>query len=235
MSTAVTATKVTPIAATPMDMVSAALDKGLTGEDLQRMMDLSERFEANEARKAYNQAMTEFKKDPPRISKDRTVSYSGTKYDHASHSQVNEVIGAALAKFDISHRFEVAQDSGKVTVSCVLTHKLGHSERVSMTSAPDDSGKKNAIQAIGSAVTYLERYTLQAATGIASHDMGDDDGGAPVEYISESQVADLDALVSEVGADKAKMLAYFKVSSLSEVPLPRYKDVVAMLNAKRAK
>jgi hypothetical protein len=46
-----------------------------------------------------------------------------------------------------------------------------------MNSGPDDSGGKNKIQAIASAKSYLERYTLLAITGLATKDM-DDDGRA---------------------------------------------------------
>lgn len=39
----------------------------------------------------------------------------------------------------------------------------------------DPSGSKNAIQAIGSAVSYLRRYTLLGVLGMATSD-GDSDG-----------------------------------------------------------
>jgi ERF superfamily len=64
-------------------------------------------------------------------------------------------------------------------VTCILTHQMGHSEETTLAGAPDNSGSKNSIQAIGSTVTYLERYTLLAATGLAAAN-GDNDGqGAP--------------------------------------------------------
>ena len=47
-----------------------------------------------------------------------------------------------------------------------------------MQSLPDTSGSKNSIQAISSAVTYLQRYTLLAATGLSTSELGnlDNDG-----------------------------------------------------------
>ena len=65
-------------------------------------------------------------------------------------------------------------DAGMIRVSCIITHVLGHSEQVSLQCGADQSGKKNNIQAVGSTVTYLERYTLLAATGIAVKDQDDD-------------------------------------------------------------
>jgi hypothetical protein len=58
---------------------------------------------------------------------------------------------------------------------------MGHSEEGAvLEGAPDTSGSKNSIQAVGSTVSYLERYTLLAATGLAAKDQDDDGrGGAP--------------------------------------------------------
>lgn len=47
-----------------------------------------------------------------------------------------------------------------------------------MDAAPDNSGKKNAIQSIASAVTYMQRYTLLAATGMSTKGMDDDGNSA---------------------------------------------------------
>jgi hypothetical protein len=56
-----------------------------------------------------------------------------------------------------------------------------------MEAAADISGSKNQIQAIGSAVTYLERYTLFASYGLASKDQ-DDDGKASGRPVPEAKV-----------------------------------------------
>jgi hypothetical protein len=61
---------------------------------------------------------------------------------------------------------------------CAVTHVKGHVERCIMKALADESGGKNSIQAIGSAITYLQRYTLLAATGLTSADIDDDDGRA---------------------------------------------------------
>jgi hypothetical protein len=47
-----------------------------------------------------------------------------------------------------------------------------------MGGPPDTGGAKNAIQARASAKTYLERYTLLAATGLASANSDNDGNGS---------------------------------------------------------
>ena len=60
-------------------------------------------------------------------------------------------------------------------MTCTIKHVGGHSDSVSLGGPPDSGGAKNAIQARASTVTYLERYTLKAITGLAEAD-DDTDG-----------------------------------------------------------
>jgi hypothetical protein len=168
------------VAPTPMTMLDAAARRGATTEELKQWMDLQERWEQNEARKAFVKAMTAFKETPLTIRKNKHVRFETsrgvTEYDHVTLENVCRTIIEALSKVGISHRWSMQQESGTIKVSCVLTHSMGHSESTVLEAKPDDSGGKNSIQAIGSTVTYLQRYTLLAATGLAVKEMGDDDG-----------------------------------------------------------
>lgn len=160
----------------PLAMAMQAMKAGMSIADMRGMLDLQKDWEANEARKAYVQAMSEFKQNPPEILKRKEVAFSGTQYMHATLGDVTQAIMQALAQHGISHRWDTVQGNGQITVTCILTHKLGHSESTTLEGAPDDSGKKNRIQQMASTVTYLQRYTLLAATGLATKDMEDDDG-----------------------------------------------------------
>jgi hypothetical protein len=160
----------------PAALIKVAVDKGAPIEYLDRLLNLQLKWEANEARKAFTRAMSEFKSDPPSIIKDRQVSFNQTHYKHASLGNVVRETTAALGKHGLSARWVTTQAEGgkSVTVSCVVTHLLGHSEEVSLTAPMDTSGSKNPIQAICSTVSYLQRYTLLAALGLATEDQDDD-------------------------------------------------------------
>jgi hypothetical protein len=174
--------KVTPMPVaqdiSPMAMISSAVNSGASPDTLKQMMDLQERYESNEAKKAFTVAMNQFKANPPKIYRDKEVAYTGTFYKHASLSNITENICSALAKHGLRHKWDISQDGVDITVTAVITHELGHSESVPMTSQADTSGKKNAIQAQASAITYMQRYTILSATGLAVEDGSDDDGGA---------------------------------------------------------
>lgn len=169
--------------ATPADLLRIAMERGANLDMLERLMALQERHEANEARKAFVDAMAGFKTEPLEIFKRKQVGYT-TKdgdfvgYKHAELSDVAEVVVPALARHGFSHRWDVTQDNGRVVVTCIVTHRSGHSESLTMDAAPDNSGKKNSIQQVASTVTYLQRYTLLGITGLAAKGMDDDGQGA---------------------------------------------------------
>jgi hypothetical protein len=167
---------------TPFELVAHAAARGASMEELRTFIELQERLEANQARKAYVAAMAEFKRNPPQIVKDKFVSFDGrdgsnTSYMHATLGSVCGAIVEGLGKQGFSHRWDTEQPaSGMVSVTCTITHSMGHSEVTRMQAPPDASGKKNAIQQIASTITYLQRYTLLAACGLATNEQLDDDG-----------------------------------------------------------
>jgi hypothetical protein len=173
---AVEAPRAVAASVTPADLLRHALDSGADLDRLEKLMDLQDRWEANEARKAFADAMADFKLDPPKVFKDKHVSFGTTEYDHATLGNANEIIISALAKHGFSHRWVTTQRDGQVIVECLITHRKGHSQSNVLQSDPDKSGGKNAIQAIISARSYLERHTLFDATGLAPKDAVDDDG-----------------------------------------------------------
>ena len=223
---------------TPMEMLEIAVKNDAPLEKLEKLMDLQERWEANEARKAFVVAMTRFKANAPQLFKDKHVSFVSqrtnktTEYDHATLDQVCSVVGKALSVNGISHSWNVEQfDNAGIKVTCILTHEKGHSESVPMQTMPDDSGGKNNIQAIGSAVTYLQRYTLLAATGLATQDQ-DNDGANTKFVISDEQKQDIIDLMRSSGADGVKFLKYMGVASVDEIPASQYHKAITALEAK---
>lgn len=166
----------------PMTMLARAIDQNCDLDKLERLMELQERWEANEARKAYTAAMAAFKVDPLTIAHNKGAKFkhkSGggeTSYSYATLDQVANIIAPALGQHGLSHGWAVEQSERGIEVTCTLTHELGHAESVALRASADNTGSKNPIQAMASTISYLERYTLLAITGLAAGDQGDDDG-----------------------------------------------------------
>lgn len=182
-------------AVTPAHLLQLAVQSGADLDRLERLMDLYERWEAAQARNAFNEALAAFKAEAVEILKTRHVRYQGKNggmvdYWHAELSDVIEAIGPVLSKNGFAWNWIVEQsEKNWIKVTCVLRHRLGHSESVTMGGPPDDTGSKNAIQAIGSTTSYLGRYTLKAVTGVA--EKGDDtDGRTPGKPVAPRGTTD---------------------------------------------
>lgn len=215
-------------AITPMDMLKMAVSQGADLAKLEQLMALQERHEANEARKAFYKALSGFKADGITVGKDSRVTYKTDKgvtdYVHASLGNICNIIGPALSRHGLSYRWDTAQAESRIKVTCVLSHELGHSEKVSLDGGADSSGGKNNIQAVGSTVSYLERYTLLAITGTATEHQEDDDGrgseGETGGKMDESMLADylssIEAATSKKDIQKAYMPALIAASEAGD-------------------
>lgn len=162
-------------------------------DKVKQMIEIKERLDATAARKAYAADMAEFKKIAPTILKDSNVSFKTekgtTSYSHASLGNVVEMAISKLAEFGFSHRWKAPRENDRIVVTCILTHRMGHSESETQDGAPDTSGNKTSLQAAASTRTFLERYTLLAVAGLATKAMVDDDGRGKTEEETEAERA----------------------------------------------
>jgi len=231
-------TELTTRQTTPAVLLELAVNQNADIDKLEKLMELQIRWEENEARKAYHAAMAAFKADPPEITKDRHVSYDTSKgnidYKHSSLANVTNTINKALSKHGLSASWKTAQTDGNITVKCTITHVNGYSESTTLSAAPDSSGGKNSIQAIGSTVSYLERYTILAATGLASTDMDDDGVGAvEPEYISESSAADIKIQLADLKVNVPAFLKYMKVDAVEKIPVSQNDKAMTFIQTRR--
>jgi hypothetical protein len=172
-------------------------------ERVGKLLELKERWETAENARAFASAMVAFKRNPPHIVKNKAVAFGNTKYNHATLDEVSEKIAGALAAHGISHSWSTSQLENRITVTCKLMHASGHTESVELYSESDKSGAKNSIQAIGSAVTYLERYTLLAITGLSTSEITDDDGRSTAPGLDDSAIhADVWVALEDAARDE---------------------------------
>jgi hypothetical protein len=197
----------TPVS-NPMQMLAIAVERGDDIERLRQLMDLRDRWEAAEAKKAYVAAFAEFKRNMPDVVKDMLNKQYGS--DYSSLANLVNTVNRSLGEYGLNARWEPDQ-SETIAVTCILTHVDGHSEKVTLRGPPDTTGQKNALQQIKSTLTYLEGATFQAITGVVARSASKDDDGngaggkpevaAPEGY--DNWKADMIALADE-GIDKLK-------------------------------
>jgi hypothetical protein len=221
----------------PMEQVSIMKQMGIEVSEMRDLMELQKEHNSMMALQAYNDAVAAFKAENIVITKDKHVSYTTdkgtTEYNHSSLANIVQTIIPFMSKYGLSHNWLTEQGDGLVKVTCVLTHRDGHSERTTLMSNPDNSGGKNSIQAIASAVKYLERYTLTALLGLAEKDEFENDGRGFEEYITPDQETVLSDLIKETNADQKKFLEYMRAATLGDISAKDFPKAQRALEAKK--
>ncbi len=210
-------TEIVKLENTPSNLLAQAIEKGLGIEQLSKLMDLQERWEANQARKNFFEAFTMFQSHCPDLRKTKVVAFNQTSYKFTPLSEITRQIAPALEKAKLSFRWEIQDTKEELKVTFLVSHIDGHTEKTTMTANPDTSGNKNAIQARGSAITYLQRYTLIGGLGLSTAD-ADVDGKQPEDMDKlhkdfmevYNQIIILDSAQSRIHPDNWKMEATAK-------------------------
>ena len=215
---------------TPLAMLDAAVARGADIAIIEKMMGLHERWEAGQARKAFDNAIAEAKSEIGPVVKNAT-GHNNKKY--ADFAAISRAVDPILSKNGLSYRFRTAQTDTRIAVTCILSHRDGHSEETTLSGPADASGSKNAIQAIGSTLTYLQRYSLTQALGLAASE--DDDGRSigskdSGEVLSAEQVETIRKALEYRGKTEAGLLKVIRVASLDDVLASKFNEVLAMIN-----
>ena len=227
---------IVPVDNSPSGLLRLAVERNLDIDKLQKFMELHREWEVNEARKAYYLAVSEFKRNPPTVTKDK----KNTQYDswYTSIGNLTSTVNTELGKHGLSANWSYDQGEKTISATCILTHAMGHHESVTLSAPPDVSGSKNPIQQIKSTTTYLRIATFEAVTGVASneHNVNDDGNGSgkpPEPVITEKQAADLHTMMEDFINNKKSFLAWLKVESLSELPVRKYQMALDKCEAAR--
>lgn len=226
-----------PDTLTPMQMLQIAVSRGVDTEQIKALMELQREWKADRAQEAFTVAMNAFRAESLVIRKTKAVKFKDVSYKHALLSDAVAIVAPVLSKHGLSHRWETNQEAAAITVTCIVTHELGHSIRNALTAPPDNSGSKNSIQAIGSTVSYLQRYTFLAITGLAASDSDDDGrGGAQEATITEGQAAGLEILMDEVGIvgqRRDSLLKSWRIATVDKILAKNYQAAVDYIESKR--
>jgi len=173
-----------PVSASPNAVVMMAMQKNYTPELIEKMMALQERNDANEARKAYFEAVAAFKAEAPPVKKDKYNTFFKSNY--TSLGNLLGTYNPVLGRHGLSVSFPTPEQTDtSMTVECRLAHRMGHTEVITMTAPIDkasigkQSGERsrNPLQDIKSTFTYLRSATCEAILGVAGTEGTVDDDG----------------------------------------------------------
>jgi len=225
----------------PMAILRTAVEQGIDAASIEKLAELAWRQEERNAAKEYAAALTQFKRRCPSIRKTRggpKVSREGSEcmYYYAPLDEITRTIDPILQDLDLSYSWDtVDHENGMKTVTCVLRHVNGHSERSAFTCPCDSkSPAMSGQQKHGGADTYARRYSLTAILGITTADTDLDSLAPPsTDTITEKQAADLACLAESVGADEEKFLAWIGADCFENILAAQYETAVAALKRKQ--
>ncbi|MCV9909956.1 ERF family protein [Brucella sp. HL-2] len=217
---------------TPMQMAYQLIQGGADLGSVKEMLAVSKELAADQAKRSFSVAIAAAKAELKPIVKNR----DGHNTRYADFAAIAAAVDPIITAHGLSYRFRTTQNDGRNQVTCIIEHVDGHAEENTISAPSDTSGNKNAIQAIGSALTYLQRYSLVQALGIAvAHD---DDGKSAVkgpELISKQQFQQINRLLGEAKVDVSEFCKAYKVDCVADLPASFFDEAVKLLKKNIAK
>ena len=223
-------------ALTPVTILDRAVTANASPEVIEKLMGLQERWEHHRAKQAFEEALAGVELPP--ILKNIPVDQGrGPKYKYEDLAEICKLVDPVLKDRGLHYRWRTQSNPDRtVTVTCILSHKWGYSEESSLTAPPDTTGAKNPVQSVGSTVSYLQRYTLKAALGVAAEKDDDGRGGKPtvelVLPIDSKRAAEIRRLTKEANFDHdrlTKMLNAVNATSIDEIGEDHYERLIGWL------
>jgi ERF superfamily protein len=220
-----------------------ARDPTIDPARIQEFLRMKREEEDRQAQRAFNAAMAQAKAEFEPIVKRHLVGYDNkgggkTSYKHEDLADIEAAVKPSLSSHGLSYRFRGASEPNEpVSVTCIVTHDGGHFEETTLRAGADNSGGKNSIQGIGSTITYLQRYTLKLALGLAAG--RDDDGRAageqPSMFITDAQCSTILDKIAMTESDVARFCKYMGVDGVEKIPANKFQRAIDALNAKGRK
>lgn len=152
-------------------------------EKLEKMLDMQERVLDRQAEQSFQIALADMQAALPVIKKEGEIAVNGNvRSKFAKFEDINKQVTPIMREHGFSLTFETQQTDAHINVIGVLRHKDGHKESTQLQIPYDHSGSKNAVQAVGSSVSYGKRYVMTALLNLTIAD-DDDDGVSAVPNV----------------------------------------------------
>ena len=210
----------------------AAADPGVALERLDSMVAMYERMVAREAEAKFNAALVEMQPQLPVLDERGVITDLSGKVaaTYATWEDTVDAVRPILARHGFSLTFKPGRSPrGVPVVTGVLRHQAGHKEEAEIELPADVTGDKNPVQAIGSTMSYGQRYVTKMLLNLTSRGE-DDDGRAAGQSGAEAN------LIAEINMLEGKpdFLAWKRENRkrLGELAAPEFQRVISHYSAR---
>jgi hypothetical protein len=159
------------------NLLTLAVEKGLSPEALERLVNLQQRLMQQHAEAEFNAAIQSFQAQCPVITKNATADAGKYKYNFADLPHIAQTIKPFLETNGLSYSFDSTLDTNRLRVTCTVHHVAGHSRTSTFEAQIDGPSAMSSLHKSASTLTYCRRYALTLALGLTTADTDDDGRG----------------------------------------------------------
>lgn len=204
-------------------------------ERLEKLLELRERAEARAASMAFDAAMSATQNGMQPIVKDA----KSDKGKYASYGALDTAIRPIYTTngFSLSFNTEPSKHESHVLIVCDVAHIGGCTRRYQIDMPADGKGAKGGdvmtrTHAMGSALSYGQRYLLRLIFNVADRDDDGNVAGRSGELINEGQVKRLEKELP-TPASVRMFCQKFGIAALEELPAAKFNDALAAINKRK--
>ncbi len=220
-------------------MLQKVIDGGITADNvsaLESLVGLYDRMQAKNAEREFNQAFAKLQSELSSVNATRQVPNKdgSVRYRFAPYEDIMETVKPVLITNGFAISFTTRfMDGGRIVSICTLRHVGGFSQSnefaVRIGGGPPGSTE---TQADGAAKTYAKRGALCDALNIVVEH--DDDARMIGQPIGKAIAEDLEARVTNVGADREAFLKFAGAKTFDEISDERWPQLDELLKRKEA-
>lgn len=231
-------TELAPIPkADPIAMiVAAAADSSVNAEKVRELWNLAKDMREYDAKSAFNRAMQQTQEEMRPVVRDMEVKNdSGVVTNRYARL---ESIDRAIRPIYIKYGFALSFGGGDANteITCEVIHREGYSKIYPLKGVMDSTNKaKNALQAVGSTLTYLRRYLTCLIFNIQLTNDPDDDDGRGSDVISQDQLNKIRDLIMGCNMSQEaerKFCEFMGVRNIESLPSGLFVNAMTQLQAK---
>jgi ERF superfamily len=233
-----------PAASSLLELMERSLaDPGADLDRLDRVAVIYERALAREAEQAFARALIQIQRRLPVLDElgEVTDESGAVKSTYASWEDTVETIRPILFRWGFALSFKPGlSPRGEPMVVGVLRHEAGHKEEAELVLPADVSGGKNVVQAVGSSLSYGQRYVTKLLLNLASRKLDEDDDGqmGGSGEAERDAIAEINALEDEDAFPAWKRANRRRLGDLAPAAFQRvigcYNTRLARIRAQRA-
>ena len=218
-------------------VAQAVRDPAIDVAKLEALLRMQREIVAEDARVQFNRSLAALSAEIRQVER-RGVADMGGKgaYKFAKREDLDAMLRPLMREHGFAVSFRpVPGPNGNLTIEGELLHVAGHSKTAELTLPPDIGPGRNSLQALGSAITYAERYLTEMLVNVVRCDVDDDGASAADHPMTEEQLKHISRLIHET---KANVPAFLKhvvpgTERLADIRACDFAKCVAALETKR--